>query len=212
MIIIFSFLHLSVVDKHSRWMFLIIGLLVIAPLYFMFYFFRNREQTRLNFPLSLFIYPFLFLTGGVGQYWITTNIYVFLFTTVVALWGFFGLEWFTGLKKEYDHKVLEKFVYEFQLFKESKENILETKISNKDLSSGQMQKISLIRALILEPEILILDEAFSNLDKFSRKLISEKLNKKEITIINSTHSTIDLDYDNHFSIEISQGQRKIVER
>ena len=101
-LIIFSFLHLSVVDKQSRWMFLIIGLLVIAPLYFMFYFFRNREQTRLNFPLSLFIYPFLFLTGGVGQYWITTNIYVFLFTTVVALWGFFGLEWFTGLKKEYE--------------------------------------------------------------------------------------------------------------
>lgn len=117
-----------------------------------------------------------------------------------------------GLKKEYDHKVLEEFVYEFQLFKESKENILETKISNKDLSSGQMQKISLIRALILEPEILILDEAFSNLDTISRKLISEKINKKEITIINSTHSTIDLDYDNHFSIEISQGQRKIVER
>ena len=70
---------------------------------------------------------------------------------------------------------MEKFVYEFQLFKESKENILETKISNKDLSSGQMQKISLIRALILEPEILILDEAFSNLDKISRKLISEKI-------------------------------------
>jgi len=117
-----------------------------------------------------------------------------------------------GSKKECNHEVLEKFVYEFQLFKESKENILETKISNKDLSSGQMQKISLIRALILEPEILILDEAFSNLDKISRKLISEKLNKKEITIINSTHSTIDLDYDNHFSIEISQGQRKIVMR
>ena len=68
----------------------------------MFYFFRNREQTRLNFPLSLFLYPFLFLTAGVGTYTGTTYLYVFIFTTVVALWGFFGIEWFTGLKKEFE--------------------------------------------------------------------------------------------------------------
>ena len=75
-----------------------------------------------------------------------------------------------------------------------------------------MQKISLIRALVLEPEILILDEAFSNLDTNSRELISKKLNQKKITIINSTHSVIELNYDNHLSIEISKGQRKLVER
>ena len=117
-----------------------------------------------------------------------------------------------GSKKEFDDTILENFVFEFQLFKESKENILDTKVSNKDLSSGQMQKISLIRALVLEPEILILDEAFSNLDTNSRELISKKLNQKKITIINSTHSVIELNYDNHLSIEISKGQRKLVER
>ena len=117
-----------------------------------------------------------------------------------------------GSKKEFDDTILENFVFEFQLFKESKENILDTKVSNKDLSSGQMQKISLIRALVLEPEILILDEAFSNLDTNSRELISKKLNQKKITIINSTHSVMELNYDNHLSIEISKGQRKLVER
>ena len=43
-------------------------------------------------------------------------------------------------------------------------------ISNKSLSSGQMQKVAFIRSLLSEPDLLILDEATSNLDKKTKKL------------------------------------------
>ena len=48
----------------------------------------------------------------------------------------------------------------------------------KELSGGMKQRVGFARALVLEPEILILDEAFSNLDTNSRELISKKLNQK----------------------------------
>ena len=45
------------------------------------------------------------------------------------------------------------------------QNILEKKIS--DLSYGQRKKASMLRSLISDPELLILDEPFSNLDSDS---------------------------------------------
>lgn len=60
----------------------------------------------------------------------------------------------------------------------------------KELSGGEQQKIGLIRALIKEPPILILDEPTGNLDPFSIGEIIEllkDLHKKGITIILSTH-------------------------
>jgi len=53
-----------------------------------------------------------------------------------------------------------------------------------ELSSGQQQKISLIRALITEPEILIADEPTGNLDIDSSKRLIEGL--KELNIIGRT--------------------------
>lgn len=53
-----------------------------------------------------------------------------------------------------------------------------------ELSSGQQQKISLIRALITEPEILIADEPTGNLDIDSSKRLVEGL--KELNIIGRT--------------------------
>ena len=47
------------------------------------------------------------------------------------------------------------------------ETMLEEMVSSKSLSSGQMQKISIIRALLRKPDILFLEEATANLDSKS---------------------------------------------
>ena len=57
------------------------------------------------------------------------------------------------------------------------------------LSGGQRQRISLARAIIAKPEILILDEPTSSLDKESEALVFDSLRKisKSTTIILITH-------------------------
>ena len=74
-----------------------------------------------------------------------------------------------GNKNKLDDSELIKMVDEFKVF-QNNEIGLDDRISNKNLSSGQMQKISFIRALLSNPEILVLDEATSNLDFESKKL------------------------------------------
>ena len=77
---------------------------------------------------------------------------------------------------------------EFKVFTEVNAKILDNIITNKTLSSGQMQKISFIRAFLSGCDILFLDESTSNLDIGTKKQISDILNTKNITIINSTHN------------------------
>jgi hypothetical protein len=83
----------------------IIGAILIAVLYFTLYFFKNKTDTENQLPLSLFIYPVLFLTTGLGNSKILTYIYVILFTSVASLWGFFGIEWFVKKKKEFEDTI-----------------------------------------------------------------------------------------------------------
>ena len=64
---------------------------------------------------------------------------------------------------------------------------LDRKVDNTSLSSGQMQKIAFIRALLSKPKILLLDESIANLDEDSKEIVLSIISKQKITVINSTH-------------------------
>ena len=72
-----------------------------------------------------------------------------------------------------------------------------------------MQKIAFIRALLHKSEILFLDESTSNLDEQTKKLITTIINRKKLTILNSTHNPEDFDYDEHLKITINNDKRII---
>jgi ABC-type bacteriocin/lantibiotic exporter with double-glycine peptidase domain len=95
-------------------------------------------------------------------------------------------------------------------FKEKANYDLNRIISNKELSSGQMQKIAFVRALVAEPTILLLDEATSNLDDSSKEKIFKILKNRKITIINSTHDPDKFqNVDFNLNIEINNEIRKV---
>tara|TARA_B100001564_G_scaffold359941_1_gene384008 strand:- start:2687 stop:4306 length:1620 start_codon:yes stop_codon:yes gene_type:complete len=99
---------------------------------------------------------------------------------------------------------------EFDLFSKIESDTLQLKISNKNLSSGQMQKISFIRAILLKPNVLFLDEATSNLDSDSKKKVFEILKQENITIVNSTHDPTSFkEVDNFYRISIKDDKRFI---
>ena len=111
-------------------------------------------------------------------------------------------------KVKTDIEILQ-LMNEFELFNRE-EKTLDTVVDSKSLSSGQMQKISFIRSLLANAELLLLDESTSNLDIETKDLIFKILKNKNITIINSTHNKDDFDYDHHLTIRYS-GEKRLVE-
>ena len=87
---------------------------------------------------------------------------------------------------------------------------INSQISNLSLSSGQMQKISFIRALLNNVEILFLDESTSNLDEESKEQITEILNSLNITIVNSTHNPDDFNYDKQVKLRKFKNETSLI--
>lgn len=115
-----------------------------------------------------------------------------------------------GNKKVIEDKVLLENLDNFRVFNEDISSSLDKNVSNKTLSSGQLQKISFIRVLLSELDILLLDESTSNLDESSRKLIFTILQDSNLTIINCTHNHQDFSYDEHFKVLVEDEKRLIV--
>ena len=90
-----------------------------------------------------------------------------------------------GLKFDLNEakRLFEDFELDFSL----------TKLKPKELSTGQAQRIGLIRALLLRPKLLILDEITAPLDlSASGKILSHLLNiqkKQDISYIFISHET-----------------------
>lgn len=65
-------------------------------------------------------------------------------------------------------------------------------VNSSNMSTGQRQRIALVRAILLEPEVLILDEALSNIDGNSRNKIISNLEKYNFMKIFITHESLSI--------------------
>lgn len=72
--------------------------------------------------------------------------------------------------------------------------ILNTKKYLRDLSKGNMKKVGIIATLIGNPEVVILDEPFANLDPTTvnrlKKIIKELAGNPDVTVLISSHDLI----------------------
>ena len=69
----------------------------------------------------------------------------------------------------------------------------QAKFQESDFSRGQLQLLSLARALVVDPKILLLDEISANLDSKTEKQIIEALGtaSKQRTVISISHRLSD---------------------
>ncbi len=69
--------------------------------------------------------------------------------------------------------------------------ILNTKKYLRDLSKGNMKKVGIIATLIGNPEVVILDEPFANLDPTTvnrlKKIVKELADNPDVTVLISSH-------------------------
>ena len=78
-----------------------------------------------------------------------------------------------------------------------------------ELSGGEKQRVAIVRSWITRPEIILLDEPFSNMDKESRKksyALIKQMCQQDITIVLTSHDPLigELSFDQH--IHLYQGK------
>lgn len=147
-----------------------------------------------------------------GTVKVFTNSFSYVSATPMIINGSLRENLKYGVNKSVDDDELLELINEFKLFGDKTDIlILDHLVSNKKLSTGQMQKISFIRAMLSKADILLLDESTSNLDVLSKKLIFKNLSNRKLTIINATHNPEEfLHYDEHLKIIIENEKRKIL--
>ena len=118
---------------------------------------------------------------------------------------------FGSLNENTDSDKLSKIIECVELKKLIKESIngINTKVGDRGIriSGGQKQRIAIARALYSQPDLLFLDEATSNIDLETEKIIFQNLKKfsKEMTIISISHrKNAFMDYDNVYIIDKGQ--------
>ena len=91
-----------------------------------------------------------------------------------------------SIKKKDWRKIIHKIVTEYSL-----EHLLKSQI--KDLSGGELQFLSLIRSMIINPSILIYDEPTNNLDDDNIELVTKiikDIKYQGLSLIMVSHSSI----------------------
>lgn len=113
-----------------------------------------------------------------------------------------GLNYYKLTEEEIDLKI-KNMLIELNLVKY-------VNFKPKFLSEGQKQLICIGKALIREPDLLLIDEAFSNLDNLNKDLCVEKIlalkKKYKFSIIYVTHNFVDLTRIANYIIALEKGK------
>lgn len=92
---------------------------------------------------------------------------------------------FKNIKEEYVNKKIFQYLEKINL-------VDSIDLRPAQLSQGEQKMVSLVRSLIIDPEILFIDEALSNIDPSLRKvimsLIKEYFSKPWVTVVAVTHN------------------------
>jgi ATP-binding cassette subfamily B protein len=176
--------------------------------------FEKKKHTIITGPNGTGKSTILGILSGVlypekGNLYSFTNRFGYIGVTPLIISGTLRDNLIYGSSNPINDEKMLNIIKNFKLFNEIVENPLDLLVSNKSLSSGQMQKVSFMRAILSDVEILFLDESTSNLDDESRTLIFNLLKNTDITIINSTHNPENFDYDSRIRVSVV-GQERIL--